>query len=376
MLDEKERIALYSLMEIPGMYPARLDAMFQLTGSFAELFHVSERELTEQGIFKRNTNPGQFETLRLDTAFHSQCRQKYQSLPSLGIRMIDFTEPDMPARFRSLSDPPKVLFVKGLLPSETAPAVSIIGSRNCSEYGSSVARFFGSELSGHGVQIISGMALGIDSAALEGGLDGPSNCFAVLGSGVNICYPASSRSIYNRMYRGQGGILSEYVPDSPGLGYHFVTRNRLIASLGDALLVIEAREKSGTTITVENALEQGKEIFALPGRITDPLGYGCNRLLKDGASVLTSPSDVLEYLGLRKEQRREKMVEIEPDSMSPKENRILSLMGPNPVHIEELAARSGFGVSEITLALTSLELSGAVRPSGNAYYIKCYQSSS
>lgn len=376
MLDEKERIALYSLMEIPGMYPARLNAMFGLTGSFAELFSYSEKELAEKGIFKRNPDSGHFDELRSDPAFHDLCRKKYRRLQADGVRMIDYTEPDMPSRFQSLSDPPKVLFVKGSLPSESQPSVSIIGSRNCSEYGSSVARFFGAELSGKGVQIVSGMALGIDTAALEGGLEGTAGCFAVLGSGVNICYPSSSRTVYNRIRTDHGGILSEYVPDSRGIGYHFVTRNRLIAALGDALLVIEAREKSGTTITVENALEQGKEIFALPGRITDPLGYGCNRLIREGASVLTSPSDVLEYLGLESSGKPEKMVESVPSAVSEDEKKILTLLGPDPVHLEELAEHSGIGVSEAVRILSSLELSGAVRSTGNAYYVKCYRSSS
>jgi len=376
MLDEKERIALYTLMELPGMYPARLNAMAELTGSFDELLRIPEKELTEQGIFRHPPAPGQYDSLLQDAGFLARCRNQYLRLSETGIRMIDFTEPDMPARFRSLSDPPKVLFVKGSLPDESHPSVSIIGSRHCSEYGASVARFFGAVLSEKGVQIVSGMALGIDSAALEGGLEGTSDCFAVLGSGVNVCYPSSSRTIYNRICQGQGGILSEYVPDSRGIGYHFVTRNRLIAALGDALLVIEAAEKSGTAITVENALEQGKEIFALPGRITDPLGYGCNRLIKDGASVLTSPSDVLEYLGMETSGKRKRMVEADLPTASPDEKKILSLLGPDPLHLEELADRSGLSVSETVLALSSLELQAAVRNTGNAYYVKCYRSSS
>lgn len=373
MLEERERIALYALMKIPGMYPARVNAMFAFTDSFREALFVSEKDWIRNGVFKKVSEPGRFDAFRQDPVFLKEAENGYERLPYLKIRMIDYTEPDMPSRLLALTDSPKVLFVKGSLPSEETPAVSIIGSRDCSDYGRMISGFFGRKLSEAGVQIISGMAAGIDTAALEGGLSGTSGCFAVLGSGVNVCYPRSSRTVYNGICRQRGGILSEYCPDEPALGYHFVTRNRLIAALGDALLVMEAREKSGTAITVENALELGREIFALPGRITDPLGFGCNRLIRDGAQALTCPEDVLEYLGITSGAGKSVPKAAAEGMLSTEQKKVLSLLGPDPVHLEEISVKSGFPISQTSAILNSLEITGAARSIGNAYYVKAYR---
>ena len=373
MLEEKERAALYTLMKIPGMYPARLNAMYAFTESFREALSVSEQDWIRQGVFKKVPEPGRFEEYRNDRGFLKRAESAYRNLASSGVRMIDFTEEDMPARLRTLSDPPKVLFVKGGLPRQDRPSAAVIGSRNCSEYGRMAAAFFGRELSAAGVQIVSGMAAGCDTASLEGGLNGGTGCFAVLGSGVNVCYPRSSRTVYNRILREDGGILSEYCPDEPGIGYHFVIRNRLIAALGDVLLVIEAREKSGTAITVENALEQGKDIFALPGRITDPLGCGCNRLIRDGAMILTGPQDVLYSLGLSGKAAKRNPEDLSGLIRDPVQKKILSLLGPDPVHLEEVACRAALPIPETVSVLSVLETAGAVRSTGNAYFVKVYR---
>lgn len=373
MLSENERIALYTLMEIPGMYTRKLNRIYRMTGSFEEILKTDEADLTARGLWGSRMEKGVFDRFRNDSSFLSVCRETYRSLPSRKVRMIDFSEPEMPERFRQLADPPDAIFVKGRLPDASIPCAAIIGSRKCSDYGSEVARAFGRRLSEAGVQILSGMAMGIDTDALRGGLEGPSGCFGVLGSGVNICYPASSRTVYNRMCGGRGGVLSEYCPDARGLGYHFVTRNRLIAALCDVLLVIEAGEKSGTSITVENALELGRDIFALPGRITDPLGFGCNRLIRDGAQALTCPEDVLEYLGIEGPESRTALSCAVSAGLSEDEKKILSLLGPDPVHIDHLCVNSGLSSADVSVLLDGLEEKGAIRCVSGASFVKRYR---
>lgn len=373
MLSEKEREALYIINSIPGMYSGRLFGMYQYAGSFEDAVKISEKEYYTAGIFKKMKETEMYDSKRLDEFFISDCRRKYEMMEKSGTRMIDFTEEDMPERLKLISDPPAVIFVKGSLPEKDIPSVSIIGSRQCSEYGKSVAAFFGRELASEGVQVISGMAAGIDSAASAGALSGGNRSFAVLGSGVDVCYPSSSRSIYNEMKSGKGGIISEFCPDAAGIGYHFVLRNRIIAGLCDVLLVIEAGIKSGTSTTVDYALSQGKDVFALPGRITDPLGRGCNKLLKDGAFVLTEPQDVLTYLGITGKNACRTLREQRMSGLSEAEKGVLKCMGADPMHIEEIAEMSGNDINETLSILSMLELHGNIRSAGSAYFVKIYK---
>lgn len=372
MLEEKERIALYYLNGFPGMYPARMNAMLQYAGSFENAMQISSQEYIEAGVFKKMAGTGNFDQLRLDADGHRKAVKDYHDLARLGIRMIDYSEDAMPLRLKRIQDPPPVLFVKGRLPSETAPSVSIIGSRGASFYGLDVAAFFGRELAKAGVQIISGMAVGIDSASQKGALGVSDDVFAVLGSGVDVCYPSSSREIYHEMLE-KGGVVSEFNPGQPGVGYHFVIRNRIIAGLCDCLCVIEAAAKSGTSITVEDALNQGKDVFALPGRITDPLGLGCNQLIREGAMILTSPEDVLTYLGQTENVTPTVIKPVSDQLLTEDEKRIRSVLGPDPVHIELISEQSGIPLQRLICLLQSMEAKGAVRSAGYASYALIYR---
>ncbi|HAV27204.1 MAG TPA: DNA-protecting protein DprA, partial [Lachnospiraceae bacterium] len=183
-----------------------------------------------------------------------------------------------PARFEGLSNMPEELYVMGSLPDENAPAVAIVGARMCSRYGHNTAFTFGKKLAEHGVSVISGMALGIDGAAQEGALSGGGKTYAVLGCGVDVCYPRSNKMLYDRIPE-RGGILSEFPPGTQPLPYNFPLRNRLISALADVVIVVEARKKSGSLITVDYALEQGRSVYAVPGRVGDALSDGCNYLI-------------------------------------------------------------------------------------------------
>lgn len=212
-----------------------------------------------------------------------------------GIHMVERGERDYPARLLEIPDPPERLYVLGRLPEEKVPSVAIIGARECSEYGSYVAARLGECMGRNGIQVISGMARGIDGIGQTAALDVGGSSFAVLGSGVDVCYPVRNRRLYERL-RERGGVLSEYPPGTPALSRNFPPRNRIVSGLADAVVVVEAREKSGTLITVDMALEQGKEVYAVPGRVTDALSSGCNRLVKLGAAMLLDPEELAEEL--------------------------------------------------------------------------------
>ena len=218
-------------------------------------------------------------------------------MPEISAEMhyIRRNSPDFPGRFEGISGSPEGLYVIGELPHDDQPTVGIVGARMCSRYGHETAYEFGRVLAGKGVQIVSGLALGIDCYAQEGALAGGGKTFAVLGCGADICYPKSNREVYEKI-KTSGGILSEEKPGTPPLAYNFPKRNRIISALSDIVLVVEAKEKSGSLITVDFALEQGKTVYAVPGRVCDLLSYGCNCLIAQGAGIACSPDSILMEL--------------------------------------------------------------------------------
>lgn len=190
------------------------------------------------------------------------------------------------------------LFVKGDLPPENQPAVAIVGARKCTPYGEQMALEYGEAMAGAGIAVISGMARGIDGAGQRGALNGGGRTYGVLGCGVDICYPREHIGLYTDIMKN-GGILSERIPGEPPLPAYFPERNRIISGLADVVLVMEAKRKSGSLITADQALEQGRDVYALPGPADSPLSEGCHQLIRQGAGILLSPQDLLEELGWR-----------------------------------------------------------------------------
>lgn len=217
-----------------------------------------------------------------------------------------------PLRFEGLCDVPHGLYCIGSLPDDNIPSVAVVGARSCSSYGRKTAFALGKFLAEHGVQVISGMAMGIDSSAQEGALAAGGKTFAVLGCGVDICYPRTSYAVYDAL-AVRGGIIAEVEPGTKPLAYNFPRRNRIISALSDIVIVVEAREKSGSLITVDCALEQGRTVYAVPGRLGDRLSDGCNYLIAQGAGILWSFEAVMEELdgmaALRKPRARHRAVQ-------------------------------------------------------------------
>lgn len=269
-----------------------------------------------------------------------------------------------PERLREIPESPGCIYLKGRLPDPVEMTVGIIGARDGTEYGKMVARTLAKELSEYGISIISGMAYGIDTAAHEGALLGGGKTYAVLGCGVDICYPAINKKLYSKIQE-EGGIISEYPEGSPPLPHHFVARNRLIAGLSDILIVVEAKERSGTFITVDRALEQGKQVFVVPGRITDPLSRGCNKLLMEGASLCLSKEDILSCFSIEAGKDNEKKPNLKGE-----EKRIYNALDLEGKHIDALYKELEIPLQSLYSALVKLEIEGYCESFSSSYYRK------
>ena len=228
----------------------------------------------------------------------TRSQEEYHRWKETGIRFVTQSDPEYPQRLKEIYDPPYALYVRGNLPREDRKSAAVIGARACTGYGIQQGRRLARELAAEGVQIISGLAYGVDSeghwGALESGVPGAT--YAVLGCGVDVCYPSEHEKLVEKILEQGGGILSEFPMGTQPMPGQFPMRNRIISGLSDCILVIEARKRSGSLITVDQALEQGREVFALPGRVGDKLSEGCLHLIRNGANVLMESGDVISYL--------------------------------------------------------------------------------
>lgn len=285
-MTETERMYAYFICSIPMIGGVRAG---QLLSRFGD----------PQGVYEAGT-AGWREILS-DSVVEYMDRQKksgnleeeYHSLGEKQIGLVLQEEEGFPQKLLEIPDPPYGLFYKGKLPEQKQPSVAVIGARECSEYGRFVAEELGRYLGSQGIQVISGMARGIDGISQQAALLAGGTSYGVLGCGVDICYPAQNRRLYEELLE-KGGLLSTYAPGTKPLPQYFPPRNRIVSGLSDALIVIEARQKSGTLITVDMALEQGRDVYVVPGRLTDRLSDGCNHLLTQGAGVFLSPESFAE----------------------------------------------------------------------------------
>jgi len=295
------------------------------------------------------------------------------------VRYISRFSPDFPEKLKNIPDPPAGIYVKGRLPDENVKTVAIVGARNCSQYGRKLAEFFASNLASAGVQVISGLARGIDGIAQINSIKAGGSTWGVLGCGIDYVYPESNRYIYEETLK-KGGLISEYEGVRPPLRAFFVQRNRLISALCDVLLVIEAKERSGTSITVRNALMQGKDIFAVPGRLTDPLSAGCNRLIAQGAGIALNPETILMALDRSLNEpliatANRKIcaggqIKCGKIVLTGDEKKIYSLLDLYPKTLDEIVSSSGLGVSETLRIILDLRLKDLVTECAKNNYIR------
>jgi len=268
-----------------------------------------------------------------------------------------------PSAWLQIPDPPPVVYAKGRLDLLQRPAIAVVGSRNATPQGITTARAMARALADAGLVIVSGLALGIDAAAHEGGLAGTAGSIAVIGTGLDIVYPARNRGLAHLLAE-RGLLLSEFALGTPALASNFPRRNRLISGLGRGCLVVEAALASGSLITARLANEQGKEVFAVPGSIHSPLSKGCHYLIRQGAKLTENALDVLEELKLAPTGQSCR----DPAPKPATHDTVLEQMGYDPCSIDTLANRTGLPVAEITARLTQLEIAGHVTPLPGGQY--------
>lgn len=284
------------------------------------------------------------------------------------IQCIDKNSISYPKRLKELSRMPEKIYVKGTIPDDNVPSAAIVGARMCSAYGRIQAFKYSKALSACGVQIVSGLAYGIDTQAHLGALEGKKPTYAVLGSGLDICYPSKNRKLYERILRDGGGIISEYPEGVPVKKYHFPERNRIISGLSDLVLVVEAKDKSGSLITAQYALDQGKTVYAIPGSVQEELSRGCHKLIYDGAGIAYEPEVLLEEWGISSENMKKR--EKRKIGLASDLKLVYSCLDLRPKNTEFIIDRTGFSPEKVSNLLMELELLGLAREAGRHYYIK------
>lgn len=351
-MEEKQKYQ-YWMKSVPGIGNKKLKKLVEYCGSAREVYGLSAGRLEKiPGISGK------------DAAAICESRRRFdlekerEAFDQTGVSMITIEDAEFPERLTHLSDCPYALFYKGELPGEKEKTAAIVGARMCSSYGRTAALELGERLAQCGVSVISGMAAGIDSFGHWGAIKGGGRTYAVFGCGPDICYPRGGRELYTKI-QTSGGLLSEYPPGTPPAPPQFPARNRLISALSDAVILVEAKEKSGSLITADFALEQGKEIYAVPGRIDDGLSRGCNELIRQGGGIVTSVEELLLELGLSPMEKSQGD-EITKKSLEKEELLVYSCFDLHPRNLEELVRMTELPVSHLADLLVKLQTKGLI----------------
>lgn len=282
------------------------------------------------------------------------------------VKVLTWEDLEYPRRLKEISQAPPVLFVNGSINVEDDWAVAVVGTRRVTPYGRQVAAEIARFLAQNGVTVVSGLARGVDAIAHQTALQTGGRTIAVLGNGVDVVYPPEHRKLASEI-AAQGALVSDYPIGTPPDGINFPPRNRIISGLSLATVVVEAGEKSGALITAEFAVEQGRDVFAVPGSILTPQSEGTNRLIEQGARPLLKMTEILDVLKL--EQIPEKQLTRKLNPSSATEKRLLSCLTQDPLHVDELCGLSGLPISEVSATLTMMELKGMVSQVGGMHYV-------
>jgi DNA processing protein len=349
VLDTEEFKAWFRLLETPGLGRQATRALLRAFGCPAAVLGASPAQW--QAVAGRTASqrlaapPEAVQEERLQTALRwLQAEPAHHAIP-LG-------DPAYPALLLQTEDPPLMLFVQGDLSILSSPSVAVVGSRNPSVQGAEHAREFAAQLAQAGFTVVSGLALGVDGAAHEGALQAQGKTVAVVGTGPDLVYPRRHQGLAQRI-AAAGAVVSEFSPGTPPLSAHFPLRNRIIAGLTRGTLVVEAAVQSGSLITARMANEAGREVFAIPGSIHSPLSRGCHALIKQGAKLVESASDILEEWGIAAAIARS---EPSPTRLHP----LLQALGHDPATLDTLVSRTGLEAATLSAQLLDLELEGLV----------------
>ncbi len=293
--------------------------------------------------------------------------KEYAKLQREKISLLTIRDEHYPKLLREVPQSPALLYIKGELLPQDEMAVAVVGTRKCSPYGRQVAQDLVGQLARANITIVSGLALGLDALAHRAALDVAGRTIAVLAAGLDAIYPAVNRTIAEKILEGHGALISELPLGTPPLKHHFPMRNRIISGLALGTVVIEAAEDSGALITARHALEQNRQVFAVPGSIYNPVSVGPNNLLKMGAKPVTSVKDILEDLNLADVQ--EQLITEKVIGDNEEENKILGLLTREPQHFDQIAQSSGLPAATVAATLTIMEMKGKVRNLGANQYV-------
>ena len=354
----------YWFAKLNGISAAKKIRLIESFKSAKDIYYIEETRLKASKII----------TEREIKAFNLQreqadIKEEYNKLAQKGIKLVTYDMKEYPEKLKDISSPPFAIYVKGNLPVKDKKSVAIVGARECTPYGDKYALEIGKKLAENDVQVISGMARGIDSLGHRGSLDGGGTTFAVVGCGVDVCYPKENIGLYNDIIENGGGIISEYIPGTSPMGKNFPARNRIISGLSDAIVVIEARVRSGSLITADMALEQGKDVYALPGPVNSELSKGCNRLIYQGAGILLSSKQLIEELGIIDTKLNVKTVK-NKKCLENEEKLLYSRLTLYPKDISCLIEETGINAEIAVRSMISLQIKGIVKEIYHNHYVR------
>lgn len=282
-------------------------------------------------------------------------------LEELGIQFYSYLHPKYPALLKAITDPPIGLYVRGTIPEDDIDTVAIIGARNCTRYGLTASYQIAKDLGKTNTIVVSGMARGIDGSAHRGILDAGGRTIAVLGCGLDICYPAEHKDLMERIVNN-GCVISEYPPGMPGIPKNFPRRNRIISGLSKLVVVVEAGKRSGTLITADLALEYGRDVFVVPGNVTSPLSEGTNNLIKQGCPIITEGNDILQELGIAySNEEKDVFFKKVRENLAPEQKEVYDLI-PNqdPIFAEQIKSKLDKEIQDVQYILSVLEVMGHI----------------
>ncbi|HEX4951610.1 MAG TPA: DNA-processing protein DprA [Blastocatellia bacterium] len=368
-----------ALNMIRGIGPRTANLLLDRFGAPADVFAASREALKAEGL-----KPDTIDQLH-DTEILDKAQAEIERLEAMNAQVITLADEAYPQLLREIYDPPIALYVSGDLEAALKrPAIAVVGSRRCSTYGTNAANFLARELAAQGVTIVSGLARGIDGAAHRGALEVGGKTIGVIGTGMDVIYPKEHKKLAEEMM-ATGAVVSEFPLGTPPLAQNFPYRNRLISGLCLGVLVVEASEHSGSLITARLAIEQGREVFAVPGNITSQTSFGPNFLIKDGAKLVQHWRDVIEELP---QHLKEALLGVEPRTESAKretatqptfeevalslnEQKLLALLTADVAsHIDELLVASGLSSPDLTSALLGLEMKDRIKALPGKCFVK------
>jgi len=349
---------------VKGIGAARMRLLLDVFGDAQTAWEAPAADLVAAGLHTRLV-----ETILQVRASNSLART-WESIQKDQINVLTWEDKGYPRRLSEIDQPPPVLYVRGQIDEIDAWAIAIVGTRRVTAYGRQVADELATALAGSGAAIVSGLARGVDIIAHQAALKSNGRTLAILGSGVDQIYPPEHARAAQQIIES-GALISDYPPGTPPEASNFPPRNRIISGLSQAVIVVEASEKSGALITAAFAAEQGRQVFAVPGSIYAPQSKGTNRLIQEGAHLLLNAGNVLEALNMSQaEQHRAARTVLPVDAT---EARLYGLLGREPLHVDEIRLQADMPIEQVSAALTLMELKGMVRQVGAMRYIAVYE---